>query len=181
MNSKISPPAGTISADKLCRITGRTDSFHRQLAKRGYFPLPVQGCYQADASITGFIRYQDDQVKKRSSAESRERIRLIRAKRLKLEKEFSVLGRVTVDLETVNGALRSVIHENNCKLTEIFRGYVVARFGETHGSAADVVLPIIEEAMELYATQFNKQLVSKTLQALGLDADQCASVCARKQ
>src|SRR5256885_3244989 len=32
---------GTISADRLCSLTGLTDRRHRQLAKEGYFPPPM--------------------------------------------------------------------------------------------------------------------------------------------
>lgn len=47
----------TISAEKLCALTGLTDRRHRQLAADGYFPPPIGGQYQLTATINGTFRY----------------------------------------------------------------------------------------------------------------------------
>ena len=47
----------TISAEKLCALTGLTDRRHRQLAKEGYFPPPIKSQYQLTPTISGMFRY----------------------------------------------------------------------------------------------------------------------------
>lgn len=49
--------SSTISAEKLCSLTGLTDRRHRQLAKEGYFPSPIKSQYQLAATISGAFRY----------------------------------------------------------------------------------------------------------------------------
>lgn len=49
--------ASTISAEKLCALTGLTDRRHRQLAREGYFPSPSKGLYQLTPTIAGIFRY----------------------------------------------------------------------------------------------------------------------------
>lgn len=47
----------TISADKLCALTGLTDRRHRQLAAQGFFPPPIESQYQLAPTIQGMFRY----------------------------------------------------------------------------------------------------------------------------
>jgi len=49
--------AATITAEKLCALSGLTDRRHRQLAKEGYFPNPVESQYQLTPTIQGLFRY----------------------------------------------------------------------------------------------------------------------------
>lgn len=46
-----------IHAEKLCVLTGLTDARHRQLAKEGFFPSPVDANYQLVPTIQGLFRY----------------------------------------------------------------------------------------------------------------------------
>lgn len=46
-----------ISAEALCALTGLTDRRHRQIAKLGYFPPPLDGQYQQDLALQGLFRY----------------------------------------------------------------------------------------------------------------------------
>lgn len=47
----------TITADRLCALTGLKDDRHRQLAKQGYFPAPKKGLYQLTVTLQGLFRY----------------------------------------------------------------------------------------------------------------------------
>lgn len=47
----------TITADKLRELTGLTDQRHRQLAKEGWFPPPIESAYQLEATVSGLFRY----------------------------------------------------------------------------------------------------------------------------
>src|SRR5437667_7751758 len=55
------PSGGTISAERLCSLSGLTDRRHRQLASQGFFPPPIRGDYQAGATIQGLLRYYREQ------------------------------------------------------------------------------------------------------------------------
>lgn len=64
----------TISADALCRLTGLTDRRHRQLAKEGWFPSPIESQYQTVKTLQGLFRYfqQRDFGRLRQLKEDRE-------------------------------------------------------------------------------------------------------------
>jgi hypothetical protein len=53
-----------LSAEELCSWTGLTDRRHRQLASAGYFPPPVGGVYQFGKTVSGMIRYYQEQADK---------------------------------------------------------------------------------------------------------------------
>ena len=77
--------AQTISADKLCVLTGLTDRRHRQLADDGYFPLPQKSQYQLVPTIQGLFRfYREHALKSRS--------RLAELQESKADKEDRILG-----------------------------------------------------------------------------------------
>lgn len=63
----------TISAEKLCALTGLTDRRHRQLAKDGYFPPPLKGEYQLTATIQGMFKHYREAAQRahRSFAEDK--------------------------------------------------------------------------------------------------------------
>lgn len=47
----------TITAEKLCILTGLTDRRHRQIAKQGYFPAPIKSQYQLTPTLQGMFKY----------------------------------------------------------------------------------------------------------------------------
>lgn len=75
----------TISAEKLCALTGLTDRRHRQLAKSGYFPSPVMSEYQLAPTIKGMFQYYREQKDKKTNTD--ERIKKARAEKLELANE----------------------------------------------------------------------------------------------
>jgi hypothetical protein len=53
------PKTGEIHGDQLEKLTGKTDRRMRQLAKAGWFPPPIRGCYQFSATIRGLLKYYE--------------------------------------------------------------------------------------------------------------------------
>lgn len=60
----------TITAEKLCALTGLSDRRHRQLAKEGYFPPPVDSVYQLAPTITGMFRHYRELGQRRSGTQA---------------------------------------------------------------------------------------------------------------
>lgn len=83
------PSAHLIPGEKLCALTGFTDRWHRDLAKRGYFPPPDNGQFHFFATIKGLLRYFREQAEK-----SREDIEV--ARKEKLDKE-NILLQLKID------------------------------------------------------------------------------------
>lgn len=68
----------TISSEMLCTLTGLSDRRHRQLAKDGYFPPPINGQYQLTSTLQGMFRYYREQMNKGSDEYALERLRKTR-------------------------------------------------------------------------------------------------------
>lgn len=60
----------TITAEKLCALTGLSDRRHRQLAREGYFPPPIDSVYQLGPTITGMFRYYREIGQRRSGTQA---------------------------------------------------------------------------------------------------------------
>lgn len=69
----------TLTAERLCTLTGLTDRRHRQLAAEGYFPAPIKGQYQLVPTIQGMFRYFRDQMNRGNDEFTLERLRKTRA------------------------------------------------------------------------------------------------------
>ena len=69
----------TLTAERLCTLTGLTDRRHRQLAAEGYFPAPIKGQYQLVPTIQGMFRYFRDQMNRGNDEFALERLRKTRA------------------------------------------------------------------------------------------------------
>tara|TARA_R110000787_G_scaffold162146_2_gene275534 strand:- start:166 stop:696 length:531 start_codon:yes stop_codon:yes gene_type:complete len=57
MSTEAGASASTVTGSKLEILTGLTDRRLRQLAKAGYFPPPVNGKFQQNATIRGLFKY----------------------------------------------------------------------------------------------------------------------------
>lgn len=101
-------PPGTITAEYLCGITGLTDRRHRQLAKAGYFPPPIDGRYQSGAALVGIIKYQREQLEKKSDSLRQEQEAYTRAKRELAQEELAQFRGRYVDIAELGPALRNV-------------------------------------------------------------------------
>ena len=97
----------TISAEKLCEFTGLTDRRHRQLAKSGYFPPPLNGEYQLAPTIRGLFKHFREMLDKKDNTVEQERQKYLRARREKTEIERDILQRKYYPRAEVVRALRS--------------------------------------------------------------------------
>lgn len=89
---------GTLSAEKLCELSGLTDRRHRQIAAEGFFPPPIKGQYQANSTIRGLLRYYREMTQRSGSG--------IKQKReAKLDKEVELMD---MDIAERKGHLISV-------------------------------------------------------------------------
>ena len=102
------PRPGTISADKLCALTGLTDRRHRQLAKDGWFPPPYKGQYDANKALAGLFKYFREQLTKKDDTEKTEKGRLAKVKRETAEEELAILREQYVPKDQIKPALRNV-------------------------------------------------------------------------
>lgn len=99
---------GTISADKLCELTGLSDRRHRQLAKDGYFPPPLRGQYQANATIAGLFKHFQELLHKKNDSLAVIEERLKTAKAEMAEEELAAFRKRYVLKEEIGPALRNV-------------------------------------------------------------------------
>lgn len=53
----------TIEAQDLASLTGLSDRRHRQLAERGYMPMPVRGVYKLRPAVAGIVKYYQQRAK----------------------------------------------------------------------------------------------------------------------
>ena len=95
----------TISAQKLCSLTGLSDMRHRQLAKAGYFPPPVRAQYRMTPTIRGLFRYYQESYQR-----SRRNLDTLRAGKLeretrKLDLEIAEREATSMDVNEVGDLL----------------------------------------------------------------------------
>lgn len=92
----------TITAEKLCALTGLTDRRHRQIAKEGYFPPPIQGEYQLNATIAGMFRYYREAYQKTNRTLAEDKQTKIRREIELLELKISEQNRQLVPISEVD-------------------------------------------------------------------------------
>ena len=98
----------TVSALGLSAWTGLTDRRHRQLAEQGFFPAPIRGQYQIDATLTGLFRHLREQLARKNDDLSIEQQKLARARREKTEVERDLLKGDLLHKDQVGPALRNL-------------------------------------------------------------------------
>lgn len=73
------PDDRTFTAANLSALTGFSDSFHRKLARLGYFPPPVNSAYQMGPTIQGMFKYFRETGARKSGNLEMEKTRKISA------------------------------------------------------------------------------------------------------
>jgi hypothetical protein len=101
-------PQQTITAEKLCALTGLTDRRHRQLAKDGYFPPPVKGQYQVGPTLAGMFRYYRETREARDALRD-EKVRETRARADLFEIEKRVKEKELVPLDEAKSVLTATL------------------------------------------------------------------------
>ena len=99
----------TISAEKLCALTGLTDRRHRQIASDGYFPPPIKSEYQLSATLQGLFRHFRELSKKRNSTTEDERRKKLTAERKIEELKLARMMGNALDADSVVSAWQGVI------------------------------------------------------------------------
>lgn len=97
----------TVSADKLCQLTGLTDKRHRQLAKAGYFPPPYRADYQLIATIQGMFKYYREQAQAGTPIDAKKLEKLTQETAL-LDVELARARNEVIEVETVFRVWESV-------------------------------------------------------------------------
>ena|SRR3990167_899566 len=100
--------ANSLTAEKLCALTGLTDRRHRQLASAGYFPPPIKGRYQAGKTIAGLFTYFRQQLTKKDDSLRKEQQAYTRAKRELAEEELAQFRGLYVPKADIGPALRNI-------------------------------------------------------------------------
>jgi hypothetical protein len=85
----------TLSAEKLCALTGLSDRRHRQLAKAGYFPPPKQSEYQLAPTIKGMFQYYRELGQRKTQTD--EQIKGERLRKLKIANDASLRDLIPAD------------------------------------------------------------------------------------
>jgi len=99
----------TLSAERLCLLTGLTDRRHRQLAGEGYFPPPIKGQYQITPTMQGMFRYYREQQNKGSSEFNLERLRKTRAEANLAEIRLAKETKHALDAKAVFRAWENIV------------------------------------------------------------------------
>ena len=100
------PESGYISAEKLCALTGLTDRQHRNIAKAGFFPPPVDGQYQTVPTLRGMFKYyreMGERTRNRKDAIDEQKLRALKRENEEAE------GRLTDTRKLAEVAGRSLI------------------------------------------------------------------------
>jgi phage terminase Nu1 subunit (DNA packaging protein) len=129
--------AGTISAEKLERLTGLTDRRHRQLAKDGYFPEPERGQYQLVVTLRGLFKYFREDRNKATMTLTGERLRKLKEEADRIALENATLRGELVDkadflkrLEPIYTAIRQKIM--NCSMSDHQKDSLLGELSKLH-------------------------------------------------
>lgn len=108
----------TITAEKLCALTGLTDRRHRQLATEGWFPAPIESAYLLTPTINGLFRYyrESNQRTKLKTADLKDEklkkeTRLLDLKIAREEGEMIGVGEVGDLLLHLSSFIKTVLYQ----------------------------------------------------------------------
>lgn len=91
--------ADTLSGDELIAITTLTDRRHRQLAKAGFFPSPINGRYKALATLRGLFTHFRKLAADHVDEFDQERLKKLKAERFLAEVAAEKEAGTIIDLE----------------------------------------------------------------------------------
>ena len=98
-----------IGTDLLCKVTGMTDSRHRQLAKTGLFPSPVRAKYDAVKTLAGIIKHIRELQAKAMGTLEEARLKQLTAERHMAELKLAKERKEALDAEAVFRAWENVV------------------------------------------------------------------------
>ena len=108
------PEAQTITAEKLCALTGLTDRRHRQISKDGWFPPPIKSQYPLVSTLQGLFKYYRDQRTDASTVKLQKLHEEIREKQTKnLAREGKLVDKdgVAADLTRYMSGQKAILRQ----------------------------------------------------------------------
>ena len=123
----------TITAEKLCALTGLTDRRHRQLAAEGYFPPPIKSVYQLAPSVQGLFRYYREMRQRDKGDLAVEQLAKVKAERQAVELDLAAKQKTTVQLVDVEHVWTDAILSIRARWLQ-------------HGSKGEMAFPTWDDA-----------------------------------
>jgi hypothetical protein len=158
-----------ISREELTAKTGWTDRQHRQIAKEGFFPAPVRGFYQREATLEGLICYLVD---KRNNPLVKSHVRVNEARALKIEKEIAATEKprgVWVDPKSVGAAVQEISRQCIWIARKEFGAFSAGVDGTQAGTQARQHL--VDDYLESFHREFGAHLSRILMQLFKESAD----------
>jgi len=159
----------SITAEKLCALTGLTDRRHRQLAKAGYFPPPLRGEYQLGPAIKGLFRYYNERLQKKDTVfeDARGREKSAKARLAEMAADIQEGKLLTVD--AVSEANSSILTSLVTRLCNFGDGVANVCHNQPAEFIADRVNGGLRSALREVAglPHVPEDVKKKTLQQLG--------------
>lgn len=114
-----SPPGGIemIGAEELMALTGFSDSWHRKIADRGFYPPPLKGMYQKMATIQGLFKNQRELVSKAKENLARKHEDLLDRKIAQADHDLGVAREEFKPTSEVAKSLLAICEEQKSTLT----------------------------------------------------------------
>jgi hypothetical protein len=152
-----------LTAAQFCQLTGvsLTERRLRQLAEHKYFPPPVDGQFEADKLLIGFIKYQEEKLRKKDDTLANERAKYMKARREKAEIETSILKGDFISSDEVERVYRNVLLHFKAVLQlrlEIeeppkLAGLSVVQLGERMEGVVNELLRILREGLSRWVKE----------------------------
>jgi len=146
-----------IAAEKLCTLTGVSDKRHRQIAKEGFFPPPINGQYQMALTLQGLFRYYRELGKRKHSTFESERTKKLAAERRIEELKLARMLGNSLDAEAVVRAWQNCIMVARQKLLAL-ESKVSGRLGFDEHQQQELRKEIEEALAELSKPQKYEQI-----------------------
>ena len=146
-----------IAAETLCTLTGLSDRRHRQIAKDGYFPPPINGEYQFTATIQGMFRHYRELSKKRNSSIEGEKAKKLTAERKIEELKLARMMGNSLDAESVVRAWQGMVMISRQKFLGL-ENKVSGRLGFSEQQRVELRKEI-EEALEELSKRQNYERI----------------------
>lgn len=111
------PDGEMITAEELCFLTGFSDSWHRKVAGRGYYPPPIRGQYFRTAAIRGLFQFQRELVEQSKKNLAKKHEVMLDKKIEDLAIDIATKKRQVLPLSEISDKLRAISEEQKSALS----------------------------------------------------------------
>ena len=148
-----------IAADDLCALTRLSDRRHRQIQKEGYFPPPVEGKYEFEATVRGLFTYY--QESKAPSKLKQEQHALTKARRETAEEELAILRGEYVRTALIGPALLNCSMQQRSVLQRKLEGELAPKLaGKSYPEIRALICSVVEEVCGIFREEIKKWMQS---------------------